>query len=338
MHRENILISSAGRRVGLTQCFRSALKDLGLDGKLLAVDASVDSPATHLVDESWQVPRCTDPAFLPEVLRICEREKVLLLVPTIDTELLVYARAKHLFAEIGCHVSVPSPETVAIASDKVETHAWLIENGFPTVRQATPGAILADPGAWTFPLIVKPARGSASQGVARVESLEKLRYQASQDTTLVAQELARGEEFTINVFVDGRGQCLCAVPHRRIEVRAGEVSKAVTVKNRALMQSAREVVERLPGAYGALNIQCFVDAGEMKIIEINARFGGGYPLADRAGAKFTRWLLEDCLQLPSTASFEGWEDDLAMLRYDEAVFLSGQEIRREHAAAAVSGV
>ena len=120
------------------------------------------------------------------------------------------------------------------------------------------------------------------------------------------------------------GACVCAVPRRRIEVRAGEVAKAVTTRSAALEQLARDVCEALPGAFGALTIQVFVDdrSGETSIIELNARFGGGFPLSREAGADFPRWILEDLVGLPSTASADGWRDGVVMLRYDAAVFVN----------------
>jgi carbamoyl-phosphate synthase large subunit len=108
-----------------------------------------------------------------------------------------------------------------------------------------------------------------------------------------------------------------------MEVRSGEVSKGITLKDRRLMDLARSVAEALPGAYGPLNIQCFLDdSGTIRIIEMNARFGGGYPLAHRAGAQFTGWLLDELEgNLPN--HYDGWTDDLAMLRFDEAVYVPG---------------
>jgi carbamoyl-phosphate synthase large subunit len=72
-----------------------------------------------------------------------------------------------------------------------------------------------------------------------------------------------------------------------------------------------------------MNIQMFHsnDTDRPAVIEINPRFGGGYPLSHRAGAPMTRWLLEDILGLPSTAS-ENWNEGVMMLRYDRAVYVT----------------
>ena len=96
----------------------------------------------------------------------------------------------------------------------------------------------------------------------------------------------------------------------------------MTVKNHKLMELAKSVAEALPGAHGPLNLQGFVDKNNnVQLTEINARFGGGFPLAAEAGANFCRWTLEDLSGLPSTASFSDWKENLLMLRFDDAVFV-----------------
>jgi carbamoyl-phosphate synthase large subunit len=320
----NVLISSGGRRVGLAKCFRESLAALRLNGRIVGIDASSCAPIAHFVDAFYEVPRCTDASFLPAVEQICERERVDVIVPAIDTELPVYAAAKESFRRRGIVIAVSTPETIEISSNKVLTHSWLSARGFPVPKQSTPECVLAEPSEWRLPLIVKLKNGSASVGVRVVQSLEELAAAASSDSdNWIVQELIAGSEYTVNVFVNGHGQCICAVPHARLEVRAGEVSKARTVRNEALMQTVIRIVEALPGAYGALNVQCFLTpAGEIRIIEINARFGGGYPLAHKAGAEITRWLLQDVLGSGPATFYNTWEDGLLMLRYDEAVFSS----------------
>jgi carbamoyl-phosphate synthase large subunit len=315
MPRRNILISSAGRRVTLLACIRERSS-----GTVFTIDSGLTAPAAFVAGHAALVPRCTDPHFMPTVLRICAENDIGLLIPTIDTELPLYAAACDVFREAGTVVCISSPECVRICCDKVLTHQWLTSNRFPTVRQTAPETA-AD---WPFPLIAKPCNGSSSIGLRRLQTRLELE---SLEPGYIVQEIAAGREFTINVYVNRAGECVSAVPHWRMEVRAGEVSKGLTVKDPRLVDLGRAVAEALPGAYGPLNIQCFMDdAGAIKVIEINARFGGGYPLAHRAGARFTDWLLDE-LEGKPVPRFDDWTDDLAMLRYDEAVFVPGKRIR-----------
>src|ERR1019366_4537639 len=279
MAKANILISSAGRRVGLLACIRDSVARRGASRTVFTIDSGSSAPATFMAEQACRVPHCTNPGFV---------------IPTIDTELPVYAAAFEKFAQIGVVVCISEPRTVRICCDKRETHEWLVANGLPTVRQTDLHSALFDPSGWPLPLIVKPHNGSASIGVRRIQIRLELEALAQTSDGCIVQEIAAGREFTINVYVNRSSECICAVPHWRMEVRAGEVSKGVTVKDRRLMDLARAVAEALPGAYGPLNMQCFMDeSGTIRIIEINARFGGGYPLAHRAGGRFTDWVLDE---------------------------------------------
>jgi carbamoyl-phosphate synthase large subunit len=323
----NILISSAGRRVGLVACFRDSIAVKGTERKVLTIDSSSSAPAAFIADGGSRVPHCTDHNFVDDVIQFCVENDVQLLIPTIDTELPVYASALQSFSASGVIVSLSSPETVEVCCNKARTNEWLLANGFPTVRQTDPITALLNPSAWPTPLIAKPYNGSAAVGMRRVETLHELESIAEMSGGYIIQEIATGREYTINVYVNRSGKCICTVPHWRMEVRAGEVSKGITVKDPRLCTLARRISEALPGAYGPMNIQCFMDlSGGIKVIEINARFGGGYPLTHRAGARFTDWLLDELEGRP-LSDFDSWTDDLAMLRYDEAIFVPGSAIQ-----------
>jgi len=331
-----VLISSAGRRVELLRGFRRALEDVGAPDRVLATDCSWYSSAFHDADEAFLVPRLDDPEFAPRLLELCLKHDVDMLVPTIDTELPVWVAHRDQFAEIGTTIALSDGDVVAIAADKQRTQDWLVAHGFPTVEQTTPAAALADPDVWTFPLMAKPRFGSAGLGVGLVRDGQELALVARRGHELgeiIVQRVAPGVEHTIDVLSDRTGRCVCAVPRRRIEVRAGEVSKGMTVRSAVLEDLAARVCEALPGAYGALNVQIFVDGDvddpdNVAVVEINARYGGGFPLSLEAGADFPRWMLEELLGLPSTSSPDAWRSGLVMLRYDAAVFVDENQ-RRE---------
>lgn len=318
-----VLLSSAGRRVGLLNCFRESLHGTG---RIATIDCSATAPAARFADASWLVPRCTSPEFADDVLSLCVREKIGLLIPTIDPELPVYAATAAKFQAAGTTVCISSAEAVNIGADKVATNAWLIRHGFPAVRQSSPEEALRSKASWPLPVIAKPRGGSASIGVRLIDNWNDLEILAATKSNYVIEQKAQGREFTINAYVSRDGRCVCVVPHWRVEVRAGEVSKGVTTKDPRLVSLGRRIAEALPGAWGPLNIQCFMDAsGEIRVFEINTRFGGGYPLAHRAGATFTWWLLDE-LAGRKLSWFDDWQDNLAMLRFDDAIYLPAAQI------------
>lgn len=319
-----IMLSASGRRVALMCLMRSTAHDLGMAGRILATDVNRLNGTFHLADQASVVPKYDEPeACLQTLMALCCKHRVQLVVPTIDPDLPFYAKHHQAFEAIGTKVAVSSMETVLIANDKRLTHEWLVREGFPTVRQINAADLLKSQEGWRFPLFVKPRAGSSSIDARRVVVLPELQRLMA-DGDYIVQTIAPGREYTVDVYVDRAGRCRCAVPRLRIETRGGEVVKGMTARIPAIQEVAKRVAEALPGAWGVLNIQVFYDesSGAVNVIEINPRFGGGYPLTHAAGAPMTRWLLEETLGLPCTARDDQWTDGLVMLRYDEAVFVS----------------
>lgn len=315
-----ILFTSAGRRVELLRCFRAAAEALGISLGIIATDVSPGlSAACHEADEALRTPNSIDPDFGKSVLDICRRGGVCLVVPTIDHDLLPLSRMRASFDEVGTELAVSSPAVVEIARDKLKSAEFLTAHGIRAPATARLGEAVET--RWAWPVLAKPQHGSASRAIQRIDCAERLR-ELRADEPFVIQEMLKAPEFTVNMFFDRTGKLISAVPHERLQVRAGEVEKGITRRRADLIEIARKMASALPGPRGALCFQAMTAAdGAPSVIEINTRFGGGYPLADRAGAPFARWLLEEALGRTVTAS-DDWKEGVLMLRYDAAVFLS----------------
>lgn len=315
-----LMISSAGRRVGLLQCFRNSAAELGVDLTVMACDANPEmSSACHLADRRERVPPANAPGYADALLAICERWGIDLLVPTIDTELPALARARPRFAASGVMVAISDAALVDIARDKLATARHFADHNVPTPASARIEDVLTI--GWTsgWPVIVKPRGGSASRAISIAERESDLPRRW--DEPMLVQRLLRGAEYTINLYFDRRSVMRCAITHARLQVRAGEVEKGATVRLAPLQAIVERLPPALPGARGALCVQAIVgEGGEAALFEINARFGGGYPLAHHAGAPFTRWLLEERLGRRCSAH-DQWREGVTMLRYDAAVLL-----------------
>lgn len=320
----NILFTAAGRRVSLVRLFRRAMRTLGDDGRLVTADVTMAAPAHYVGDEPVQVPRCTEAGYIPRLLEICGARRIALLVPLIDPELIVLAPHRDAFAAIGTRLVLSDAETIAIGDDKVRTGAFFQSIGIAAPRHYD-AAEIAGLDEARLPLFVKPRAGSSSIGATRIDTLAQLRFHLADRADLIVQDYVTGSEITVDVYADAGSVPRCAVPRRRLAVRAGEVSKALTVNDAEIIAQSLEIVRRLPGAKGCITLQCFKGAdGGLTFIEINPRFGGGYPLSAHAGADFPLWLLQEARgETPDYARGQAFTDRLCMLRYDDEIIIDG---------------
>lgn len=313
-----MMISSAGRRGELLQCCRASAAELGISLTILACDLEPEwSAACQLADRCFAVPRADSEEYIPALLSLCAAEGVDLLVPTIDTELLPLSENIHRFREAGIWVSVGDPAFVQMARNKMATAQALAALDIATPATFSLQDIRADPDSQQWPMIVKPNHGSAGRLISIVHSAADL--PTVEPEPLIVQQLLSGPEYTINMFFDRCGKATTVVPHRRVTTRAGEVEKGVTERNEAICDIGWKLANTLEGVRGVICFQAIVTENGPFVFEINARFGGGYPLAHAAGAECARWLLEEAAGLEPTAS-DSWREGVRMLRYDAAIF------------------
>ena len=320
-NRLTILFTCIGRRVSLLNSFRRAAKELKIKASFLGTDVTKYSSALQLCDKAFLVRPIGHPGYVRQLLTIVKAHKVNLLIPTIDTDLLILAKNKNNFAKLGCRVLISEPRVIEICQDKRKTYKFLVKNGFGTpVTMSVRTAISKTRLNW--PCFLKPWDGYASRGNAVVNNRKELLFYAKRIPNCIVQQLIEGVEHTCDVYVDFSMKVRCVVPRKRIEVRAGEVSKAQVVKHDRIMSQAARLVETLKAGPGVVTLQLFLTKdNEVKFIEINPRFGGGAPLAIKAGADFPKWVLQHLLDEEPGIKFDGFKDGLIMLRYDGEVWL-----------------
>jgi len=319
----NILFTCIGRRVSLMKSFRRAAKQLKINVSLLGTDTTVLSSALQLCDKKFVVKPTTHPGYVKQLLNIVRANSVKLLVPTVDLDLKILAQNKSRFAELGCSVLISSVQVVDICQDKRKFYRFLVNNGFDAPRTVTVRTALST-GKLNKPWFLKPWDGYASRGNVVVNCRKELLFFSKRISNCIVQEFIKGAEHTCDVYVDFGMKVRCVIPRKRIEVRAGEVSKGKTVKQLSIMSEAAGLVEALGAGPGVITVQLFLtEDGKIKFIEVNPRFGGGVPLSIKAGANFPKWILQELLGKRTSIKFDGFKNNLIMLRYDDEIWLEG---------------
>lgn len=317
-NNQNILLLSAGRRVELLQAFKNEIKARRLNSRVLTTDLKPHmSAACHVADKSFSMPRVTEDGYIEQLLVLCEQQQVGIVIPTIDTELLGLAQARARFAEKGIQLVVSDDVLVQACRDKRQTARLFASWGIGTPN-------LLDRSQLTFPCFAKPYDGSRSIGAAKLSQASDLTESMRNDPKLMFMEyIDRSfDEYTVDAYFDRSGSLKCLVPRHRLEVRDGEISKGVTRKNH-VYHYLLDKLNKVEGARGCLTVQLFAkpDGLRYAALEINPRFGGGYPLSYAAGANYPGWLIDEWLLNKEVPFFDCWESDLLMLRYDAQVLV-----------------
>lgn len=318
----NILITSAGRRVSLVRAFQKELKKIKPEAKVFASDSEpVLSAACHIADGYFKVTRLSDPNYIDGLIEHCKKWGISLIIPTIDTELLLLAKNRPLFEENKITVIIASAGFIEKCRDKRLIHHFFESNGLKVAKEYAKDN-------YKLPLFIKPANGSRSIDTYIIKSEDGLNeYHFTNDNLMFLEYLDHDQfdEFTCDLYYGKDNSLKCVVPRKRIEVRDGEVYKALTVNNE-LVSIIKKHLGHIDGAVGCLTSQFFKHKTAQKIyaIEINARFGGGYPLSYLAGANYPKWILEEyILGKDIKESFDCWESDLLMIRYDDEILVHG---------------
>ncbi len=323
-----MLFTCIGRRVELLRAFKRAGADLSIDLEVHGADATWLSPALHHADKAHVVPPIASGEYIDALVRLVRRRKIGLLIPLIDNDLPLIACARERFAELGCAALISSEEVVHTCRCKLLTHAALTKAGIDTPR-TWPWAEAIKRKRHRFPYFLKPRCGSAAMGNFVVRTADELKIFGRRVHDPIVQEFVEGAEHTLDVYTGFDGKPRCVVPRKRIEVRTGEVSKGLIVKDTEIMAVGRSVVEMLGACRGVITVQCIITEDKrIRVIEINPRFGGGVPLSIHAGANFPKWILMESLGRRPRINPTGFRDDVALLRFDDSVFLPNASKRQ----------
>ena len=306
----NILILSAGTRNKVVQYFR---RTFGPEGRVIATDMQAVAPAIYEADAYYLVPRISDPGYLDIVLDICRREKITGVLSLIDPELSLLAENQARFEELGVTVIGSSYELCERALDKMDMYHWLTTHGYCCARswadrESFRKALTA--GEVSFPVFVKPIRGSASIAISKVYDMETVDLLFAHTPGLMIQEFLNGQEFGADCYIDLiSGELVSVFTKKKLLMRAGETDKF-------------ELLERFireSGWRGQIDIDIFKINGEYYISEVNPRFGGGYPHAYESGCDHMTLIRRNLQGLRNERRIGAYDTGIIMMKYNEVM-------------------
>lgn len=304
----NILFTCAGRRTYLLKYFKENMSE---GDKVVATDMQLSAPALQAADVKLQVPAVYDPEYVNITLQICKEQKIDALISLNDLELPILAENKAKFETLGVKVIVSDPQVIDIAFDKYKTAQWVEQLGLVApktyVRLADVKNALAE-GEIEFPLFMKPRWGSGSIGLESISDMEELDIYYNLlmkkikktilatasvgDEYIMIQEKLTGSEFGLDIMNDLNGKNVAVSVKQKLAMRAGETDKAVTVDLPEVREMGRKIGEAL-GHIGNLDVDIMQrEDGAYCVLELNPRFGGGFPFSYEAGVNLPKAIIQ----------------------------------------------
>ena len=319
----NILILSAGTRNKIVQYFKRTLAG---QGKVIATDMQTIAPAIYEADKYYIVPRITEPGYIDLILDICIKEKISGVLSLIDPELSLLAENKSKFDAIGVTIIESDYARCERALDKMQMYHWLNEHGYRCAKSYDNKEDFyrdLDAGVASFPVFVKPIRGSASIAINKVDDRETVDLLFAHSNGLMIQEYLKGQEIGADVYIDLISHEVVSIfTKKKLLMRAGETDKAVSFKDKKLFALIEQFVKE-SGYLGQIDIDIFDVDGEYYISEVNPRFGGGYPHAYECGVDHMKLIENNLNGIANEKNIGTYEGGIVMMKYNEVMVRKG---------------
>ncbi len=268
------------------------------------------APSLNVADVVEIMPSVFSDDYVDKLLDVCIKHQVDAVISLNDLELPILSKRKSEFTDIGVSVIVSDYDIIDICFDKYKTSQYIESIGllYPKTYLTIDQVLVAvNNGDIKYPLVVKPRWGSGSIGVEFVYNEEELclsyallkskiqRTMLSKvsncDDNIIIQQKINGKEYGLDIINDFNGNFQSVVIKKKIAMRSGETDKAVTVKDQHIFKVGQRIAN---STKHIANIDCDIieQDGCYYVLELNPRFGGGYPFSHEAGVNLPKAIVD----------------------------------------------
>ncbi|MCZ7458239.1 ATP-grasp domain-containing protein [Streptomyces sp. WMMC940] len=310
---QRVLVTGVGGAPG----FDLARSLMRLGREVIAADADALASGLRLegVTARTMAP-AGHPDYVSGLLALCREVRPDALLSTVEQELPQLIAQRAALEELGVATWLPEAGAVQACVDKAEFHRVLTRWGIPTPRTFSPDELDAVPDGMA--LVVKPRCGQGAQNVHFCFTGEQAQVLCELVPKPIVQERVEGREFTADCLVDRDGRA-SVVLRDRLLVKGGLAVVSRTFRDRAVAEQVERTLAAV-GAVGACCVQGFVsEDGAIAMTEINARVGGGFPLAEAAGADLVGQTLNGLAGLPVDHDRLWYEPGVHLTKYTETL-------------------
>ena len=306
----NILFLGGAKRVSLAEHFIKAGERLGQKINIFSYELQKECPiaavGTVIIGKRWK-----DEALAEDLIEAIQNNQINIILPFVDPAVEIAALERDIRPDL--FIPVSDLEICSVMFDKKKSEQWFVDNGIAIPKSYQPNDELE------FPIIIKPRRGSASQGIEIINSWEEWKKVKYPGDYVIQHYIEDKTEYTVDCYVSQKGEIISVVPRERLVVAGGEVMNSKTLHDEQLEQQSRKIL-KTGNFRGPNTIQFIKDnkTGEVFVMEINPRLGGGVIASIEAGADIPTFIINEYMGKEISPCTD-WKPNTLMTRYTKEV-------------------
>jgi carbamoyl-phosphate synthase large subunit len=288
----NLLFTCIGKRGYIADYFRAHLRS---GEKIIGTSHTPWTAGFQSCDLGLLLPPIASDEYVPAVIEACRKYEVGGLLSFFDPDVVTLAKHLDELKGVGVIPMIPAEKAAWIGYDKWNSFQALRDAGFlvpDTTINLEEARLGLRSGRFRFPLIVKPRTGFGSANIFVARDDTQLEVFFLYAPGMLIQEFVDGDAYNIEALSDMEKLVLQVVAWRKLRSRLGETEQAVTVEDPELVEVGKRLAETV-GLVGPMDVDLFRGkGGRVWVLELNLRFGGGYPVSHLAGADFPGMIVE----------------------------------------------
>lgn len=281
---KNVLITSVSKKIPMIGAVKVAAKKISPEIKVFGGDVNAEAIGKYFVDTFYKMPRLSDEA-MSAIIAYCHKNNIGQIIPSRDGELKFWASKSDELEKNNIKVMVSKEAAIEASLDKLKFYQALKAKNLSAIQTETkPGKIKA------MRLVVKERFGAGSESMKLNVDFKSAVEHAKNLEGPIFQPYVKGDEYSVDLYLDKKGRVKGAISRRRALVVNGE-SQITELKNMPRLEKLCSQAAAVLGLYGHVIFQVLESKGKFYFIECNARFGGASTLSVSAGLDSFYWFL-----------------------------------------------
>ena len=286
MKKLNILFLGGAKRVSLAERFVVAGKKLDLNIRVFSYEINKHVPF-KIVGKIILGMKWNDKKIYNDLLKVIIKKNISIVIANVDLATIVLANLNKKFPHLKLITS--DKYTCNIFHDKLKTYNECKKLKIKTIPFSKN----------TFPMFVKPKKGSASKYNYKIINKDHYKYcfKKINEKKFIKQEFIKGLEYTVDAYVSKERKFIGAVPRIRYNVSDGESTTSIVVKDLQIIELTKNILKKF-NLLGPITLQFIKKNKQLYFLEINPRFGGGVIASIEAGFDIPKIMIMDYLDIP----------------------------------------